>query len=116
DPIEQDRHLRLIQTRCGKVRMPVATLRKQLKVVEIARPRARSGWFGGAGPPEAEPGCGPEQSPLRNIQVNNRQLRDIIADAWAAIHAINRTAGPDGAEKPFLFQNGGALVRIAGTG
>src|SRR5581483_11421325 len=47
---------------------------------------------------------------------NNRQLRDIIADAWAAIHAINRTAGPDGAEKPFLFQNGGALVRIAGTG
>ena len=39
DPIEQDRHLRLIQTRCGKVRMPVTTLRKQLKVVEIARPR-----------------------------------------------------------------------------
>ena len=116
DPIEQDRHLRLIQTRCGKVRMPVATLRKQLKVVEIARPRARSGRFGGAGPPKAEPGGGPEQPPLRGIQVNNRQLRDVIADAWAAIHAINRTAGPDGAEKPFLFQNGGALVRIAGTG
>ena len=36
DPIQQDWHLRLIQTRCGKARMPVATLRKQLKVVEIA--------------------------------------------------------------------------------
>ena len=42
DPIQQDWHLRLIQTRCGKVRMPVATLRKQLKVVEIARPQKRS--------------------------------------------------------------------------
>jgi DNA primase len=49
DPIEQERHLRLIQTRCGKVRMPVTTLRKQLKVVEIARPRrpTQAGAFGG---------------------------------------------------------------------
>ena len=37
DPIEQDRYLRLIQARCGKRRLPVATLRKQLKVVEIGR-------------------------------------------------------------------------------
>ena len=43
DPIQQDWHLRLIQTRCGKARMPVTTLRKQLKVVEIARPRGRPG-------------------------------------------------------------------------
>jgi hypothetical protein len=116
NPIEQDRHLRLIQTRCGKVRMPVTTLRKQLKVVEIARPRGRSGAFGGAGLPEAEPGGGPESPSLRSIQVNNRQLRDIIADAWTAIHTINDAKGPDGTERPFLFQNGGALVRIAGTG
>ena len=116
DPIQQDWHLRLIQTRCGKVRMPVATLRKQLKVVEIARPRGRSRGFGGAGLPEAEPGGGPESPSLRSIQVNNRQLRDIIADAWTAIHTINDAKGPDGTERPFLFQNGGALVRIAGTG
>ena len=42
-------------------------------------------------------------------------MRDIIADAWSAIHSINDAKEPDGAERPFLFQNGGALVRIAGT-
>ena len=53
DPIQQDWHLRLIQTRCGKVRMPVATLRKQLKVVEIARPQGRPA----AGLARWLPGC-----------------------------------------------------------
>ena len=120
DPIQQDLHLRLIQARCGKVRMPVATLRKQLKVVEIARPKAKCGGGSGAGRPRdaaaSEPGDGPESPPLRSIQVNNRQLRDIIADAWTAIQTINDAKESDGTERPFLFQNGGALVRIAGTG
>ncbi len=117
DPIQQDWHLRLIQTRCGKLRMPVATLRKQLKVVEIARPKKKSGMSRDGGFRDAaEPGGGPESPSLRSIQVNNRQLRDIIADAWTAIHTINDAKGPDGTERPFLFQNGGALVRIAGTG
>ena len=98
DPIEQDRHLRLIQERCGKVRMPVGTLRRQLKVVEIARPRraAQTRVFGGGGPRGAVVTARvgePEPVPLRDIQVNNRQLRDVIADAWAAIHAINEPAG-----------------------
>lgn len=35
DPIEQNRHLRLIQARCGKDRIPVTTLRRQLKVTRI---------------------------------------------------------------------------------
>ena len=119
DPIQQDWHLRLIQTRCGKVRMPVATLRKQLKVVEIARPKKKGGGGSGAGgfqdAAAAEPDGGTVSPPLRSIQVNNRQLRDIIADAWSAIHSINDAKEPDGAERPFLFQNGGALVRIVGT-
>lgn len=120
DPIQQDWHLRLIQTRCGKLRMPVATLRKQLKVVEIARPKKKGGGGSGAGgfqdAADAEPDGKPVSPPLRSIQVNNRQLRDIIADAWTALHTINDAKGPDGTERPFLFQNGGALVRIAGTG
>ena len=121
DPIEQDRHLRLIQERCGKIRMPVTTLRRQLKVVEIARPRraAKTGGFGGGSPrgnAVTAPVGAPESEPLRGIQVNNRQLRDVIADGWAAIHAINEPTGPDVLDNPFLFQNGGALVRIAGTG
>ncbi len=114
DPIQQDWHLRLIQTRCGKVRMPVATLRKQLKVVEIARPKKKPSASSNGGfrdPAAAEP----ESTQLRSIQVNNRQLRDIIADAWIAIHTINDAKAQDGTEQPFLFQNGGALVRIAGT-
>ena len=115
DPIEQDRHLRLIQARCGKGRVPVTTLRKQLKVVEIARPKAKSGSTRPKDP-EATDSNGSDAPPLQSIQVNNRQLRDVIADAWAAIHTINEAKGPDGMERPFLFQNGGALVRIAGTG
>ena len=120
DPIEQDRHLRLIQARCGKVRMPVTTLRKQLKVVEIARPRrsAQTGAFssGGRGAAATAPMDEPAPAPLRSIQVNNRQLRDVIADAWSAIHAINEPAGAGSSDKPFLFRKGGALVRIAGDG
>lgn len=118
NPIEQDRHLRLIQAHCGKVRMPVTTLRKQLKVVEIARPRRAAGGFGGhpRGAAAAEPAREPEPAPLRSIQVNNRQLRDVIADAWAAIHAINEPTEPGCPDKPFLFQKGGALARIAGDG
>jgi hypothetical protein len=120
DPIERERHLRLIQTRCGKVRMPVTTLRKQLKVVEIARPRRapQGGGFGGGrrGAVATAPAGEPEAEPLRSIQVNNRQLRDIIGDAWAAVHAINEPAEPGGPDKPFLFQKGGTLMRIAGGG
>ena len=120
-PIEQDRYLRLIQVRCGKIRLPVTTLRKQLKVVEIARPRraTQTGAFGGGSPRRnaaTAPVGDPEPQPLRGIQVNNRQLRDVITDAWTAIHAINEPVGPDITDKPFLFQKGGALVRIAGTG
>ena len=120
-PIEQDRYLRLIQARCGKIRLPVATLRKQLKVVGIARPRraAQTGVFVGGSPRGSAamaPIGEPEPAPLLGIQVNNRQLRDVITDGWAAIHAINQPAGPDSPDKPFLFQNGGALVRISGTG
>jgi DNA primase len=118
DPLEQERHFRLIQARCGKLRVPVTTLRRQLKVVEIARPRrssrsgASAGMRGGAAAvPAGE--SGPE--PLRRIQVNNRQLRDVIADAWVAVHALNDS--PDGASgRPFVFQKGGTLVRIAGEG
>ena len=118
DPLEQERHLRLIQARCGKLRMPVTALRRQLKVVEIARPQQsrRNGPFGGMrGGAAAVPAGESEPEPLRGIQVNNRQLRDVIADAWAAVHALNDSS--DGASgKPFVFQKGGTLVRIAGEG
>jgi hypothetical protein len=86
DPIEQDRHLRLIQARCGKVRMPVTTLRKQLKSSKSHAPTLGSWWGvcrGMRGGAATAPVGQAEPEPLRSIQVNNRQLRDIIADAWA---------------------------------
>ncbi len=38
------------------------------------------------------------------IQVNNRQLRDIVADSWQAVHVVN--------QPPRLFRRSGALVRL----
>ncbi len=111
DPLEQERHLRLIQGRCGRTRIPVTTLRRQLKVVEIARPRTNRR----PGAAAMDRGGSSQAQSLPGIQVNNRQLRDVIADSWAAIHAINEPAPGDTA-KPFLFQKAGTLMRIAGEG
>jgi predicted 3-demethylubiquinone-9 3-methyltransferase (glyoxalase superfamily) len=117
DPIEQDRHLRLIQARCGKERIPVGTLRRQLKVVEIdrkARPaKGRSYNFSGSGGAQPVPINRTQLGPLPDIQLNNRQLLAVIADAWSAVHAANQIDPPPSTGKPFLFQCGGALVRIA---
>ena len=97
-PIEQDRHLRLIQARCGKERIPVTTLRKQLKVVEIdrkARPgNGRSCGFSGAGGAQPVPIDRTQPGPLPDIQVNNRQLLAVINDAWSAVHAANQIDPP----------------------
>ncbi|MCC6311595.1 MAG: hypothetical protein IT345_11880 [Trueperaceae bacterium] len=41
---------------------------------------------------------------LPQIVVNNRQLRDVIADAWAALHAAN--------DPPVVFRRSGHLVRL----
>ena len=114
-PIEQDRHLRLIQAHCGKGRLPVTTLRKQLKVVEIDRKtRPGSGRsYGPSGGAQPVPIDRNQPAPLPDIQVNNRQLRDVINDAWSAVHAANQIDSPDSTGKPSLFLRGGALVRIA---
>ena len=45
--------------------------------------------------------------------MNNRQLRDVITDAWSAVHAANQIDSPHSTGKPSLFLRGGALVRIA---
>jgi len=50
---------------------------------------------------------------LPDIQVNNRQLRDIIADAWSAVRRANGTGSPSHRRKPFLFLRSGGLVRLA---
>jgi len=59
------------------------------------------------------PNPGPRKNGLPEIQVNNRQLRDIIADAWAAVHAKNDPSVSSGDRRPFLFLRSGGLVRLS---
>jgi len=49
---------------------------------------------------------------LPEIQINQRQLRDIIDDAWQAIRNLNEQKGPGGRISPFLFRRGKFLVRL----
>jgi 5S rRNA maturation endonuclease (ribonuclease M5) len=59
------------------------------------------------------PNPNPRKRDLPEVQVNNRQLRDIIADAWAAVHAKNDPASVSGGRRPFLFLRSGGLVRLS---
>ncbi len=113
DPIEQHRYIRLIQGRCGKARIPVATLRKQLKVVELSAATRRKYR------PEAPASASLSDSggaDLPAIQVNNRQLRDVLEDTWRAIARINGDLTEFDKLPYFLFQRQGALVRLVANG
>lgn len=59
------------------------------------------------------PSSKPRKRDLPEVQVNNRQLRDIIADAWDAVHAKNDPAVSSGGRHPFLFLRSGGLVRLS---
>lgn len=54
------------------------------------------------------------------IVVNNRQLRDIVRDAWGAVHFYNRLSAPprEAPQRPGprVFERGGSLVRLATMG
>jgi DNA primase len=113
DPIEQHRYIRLIQGRCGKARIPVATLRKQLKVVELNTATRRRY---GPKPPQAGSPADGSGGDLPSIQVNNRQLRDVLEDTWRAIARINGDLSEFDKLPFFLFQRQGALVRLVANG
>ena len=53
------------------------------------------------------------KSNLPEIVTNNRQLRDIIADAWAAVHAKNDPLLLAQGRPPFVFLRSGGLVRLS---
>lgn len=57
-------------------------------------------------PPPAYPMDGGEDRRPR-IVINLRQLREVVADAWRALHRANRR--PDG---PTVYRRGGALVQL----
>jgi hypothetical protein len=110
-PIERERHLRLIQSRCGKSKLPVSVLRQQMKVVVLDRNTRRKRTRGGTD--GATPGSGPSStSTFPRIQINDRQLREIVADAWLAVHGANQDGGRIYPHTPFLYHRAGRLVRL----
>ncbi len=51
-----------------------------------------------------KPSAAPRNITRSRIRVNNRQLRDVLADAWRVVHATNK--------RPALFVRSGVLVRL----
>src|SRR5438067_6847822 len=46
------------------------------------------------------------------IQVNNRQLRDVTSDAWNAIHQANGLMNDPGCRRYLLFRQGNSLAQF----
>ena len=111
-PIERERHLRLIQVRCGKSKLPVSILRQQMKVVVLDDNTRRKHRSRRDGPPGDASSAG-SQSILPKIQINDRQLREIVSDSWAAVHHANEHGASICPHTPFLFHRAGKLVRLA---
>ena len=108
-PIERERHLRLIQTRCGKNKLPVSILRQQMKVA-VLDGQAREKYLGKKARTVGGGSHGKESLP--RIQINDRQLREIVSDAWGAIHHANQHGCQIYPHTPFLFHRAGRLVRL----
>jgi len=91
DPIDQPRHLRLIQNQCGKDRLPLAALREQMKVVRIdsrSSGKGRSAGKRGSGEQSTFAFAATNDQPpnwrdalLLNL---NNTIRPVLANAMAA--------------------------------
>ena len=114
-PIERERHLRLIQARCGKSKLPVSILRQQMKVVVFDDKTRRKHGGRQDGMRGNDPGGSGSggQSGLPRIRINDRQLREIVSDAWSAVHRANEHGASICPHTPFLFHRAGKLVRLA---
>lgn len=109
-PVEQERHLRLIQTRIGKERISLTVLRKQVRATPIQDTSKRKAIILS----ERSPPVHLESAaPLPHIQVNNRQLRDVVAESWTAVHRANQPGAAIFRNTPYVFCRGEHLVYLA---
>lgn len=97
-PLEQERYFRLIQGRVGKNRAPVATLRKQLKVVQIDQPRGgKTGRARRNGTGPSAPANAPQTTPGNwkdALLVNsNGGIRSVLANALTALRSASEWQG-----------------------
>ena len=97
DPIEQPRHLRVIQERCGKERIPISALRQQMKVIRIdSRRSGKDRKYSGAGAAGPQPVPSDRGSPAwRNgLLLNlNGTVKPVLANAIAALRGAPEWTG-----------------------
>lgn len=97
DPIEQPRHLRMVQEKCGKERLPIAALRQQMKVVRIDSRRDGKGKSGGgrsSGPQPAPAVDGASAAWRDGLLLNlNGTVKPALANAITALRAAPEWAG-----------------------
>jgi len=80
DPLDQDRHLRRIQQRVGKGRVPVSVLRRQMKVVEISRKDTGKG--------RRAPGRGPAAVAAINENASGDWRNDLLLNLNGTVKPI----------------------------
>lgn len=112
DPIEQPRHLRLIQEKCGKDRLPISALRQQMKVVPIdSKRKGRRSGGGRSAKPEPARAANAESAAWRDkLLLNlNGTVKPALANAitalrcapeWAGVLAYNEFASFTVLQKP----------------
>lgn len=109
-PVEHERHLRLIQSRLGKERISLAVLRKQVRATPAGdAAKGKTGIVSGR-PSQLQ---AKDAAALPRIQINNRQLREVVADSWAAVHRANQTGTAIFRNTPYVFRRGEHLVYLA---
>jgi predicted P-loop ATPase len=93
DPIDQPRHLRTIQEKCGKDRVPLSALKQQMKVVTIDNRRRGGGRRATSGGPQPAPQSGSgawRNSLLLNL---NGTVKPALANAITALRMAPEWAG-----------------------
>jgi len=119
DPIEQPRYLKLIQEKCGKGRLPISALRRQMKVVRIDGGRGGKGRRSGAQPLRA---VHPGGASWRNdLLLNlNGTVKPVLANAitalrgapeWSGALAYNEFANCTVLRKPAPWMKPGANLQ-----
>ena len=123
DPIEQPRHLRMVQEKCGKDRVSISALRQQMKVVPIdgrrngkGRSRAGARTAGPQPAPAPDGAAAWRDGLLLNL---NGTIKPVLANAitalrdapeWAGVLAYNEFAHFTVLQKPALWMELAAQV------
>jgi predicted P-loop ATPase len=97
DPVEQPRHLKLIQEKCGKDRVPISALRQQMKVVRIdsRNGKGRRSTNGRRPSPQTAPAANGESATWRDgLLLNlNGTVKPVLANAITALRGAPEWAG-----------------------